>query len=552
MKRFRMSMRLICFLVGLVPMTTLAVISVLFFSYEIKTSTYDEVEQKLQLAATALQEYSIEDYKHFGEFSYYYDFIDSLGSQGVDLSLVVDDTRYLTTLKDSSGNRKEGSTIDSSIYKTIKTGDSYYSEDTVIDGDEYAIYYEPIIVDNEYIGAVASMQSLETIQNTISTMRTNMFGIIGVNYFVYCLILIFVTHIISKPLKQVASVLNNTSNGKLDDTFEIKSICKETVGIIDSSRALNTSLGGITSHIYEATDMLNQKSEAFSKRFDDISDSVRNMNTAIEEVAQGSTSQAQDTESIASQVQDMSTVVDNTNNEVQNLEAIVDRMKLVLTEVDKLLNNMIKLNTEAGESIEVVNEQTKATNMSAMKIKEAVAVIQDIASQTNLLSLNASIEAARAGDHGRGFAVVAGEIRNLANSSAESAKLIDDVIKELVANSEESVRIMLGVVDNTNAEHSVFMNSTKAFSKLKEEITNVSQSCENVNRQVDNLIQVRNEISGATESLSAVSEENAASTEETSASMQELSQIVSDCVSDIKLLTDLSKSLESQVSVFTD
>lgn len=549
MKR-RLSMRFVIYLIGLVPITVLAIISLIYTSTKLENAIHAEVEHKLEVTAKALHEYALENYEILGEFSYYHDYIDALSETEVDLTLIKDNTRFITTLRNEDGSRNEGTTIDNEVYNTLKSGKSYYSKDIKINGSDYAVYYDPIFLNGEYVGAAFAGENIETIYNTVTTMKLGVATITLGVYIFFIILLTFVSYIISKPLKRASEALMEIAEGDLNSEIAVKSILKETVDIANAAEKLNIELRGIVSAIREDTIKLNTSNAEFLQRFEEISTNVENVNTAVEEIAQGATSQANDTTNVAMQVSEMGGVVDSSNQEISNLQAIVERMNMVSAKADELLNNLVKLNDKAKESIEVVENQTKATNISAEKIREAIDVIQEIAEQTNLLSLNASIEAARAGEQGRGFAVVAGEIRNLANSSAESASVIEGIIKELMLNSNESVETMKEVLSNTGVEHEALLDTQSAFEKLKEEVVKVSEASLSISEQMTKLNESRGLITDSTESLSAISEENAAATEETSASMQELNATIESCTTDIQVLNELSENLEKQVAIF--
>lgn len=549
MKR-RLSMRFIIYVIGLLPLTVLMIISLIYTSIKMENAIHAEVEHKLEVTAKALHEYALENYELSGDFSYYHDYIDALAETEVDLTLIKDNTRFITTLRNEDGSRNEGTTIDNEIYNTLKSGGTYYSKDIQIGGKDYAVYYDPIFLNGEYVGAAFAGENIETIYNTVTTMKLGILTITLGVYIFFIILLTYVSYIISKPLKRASEALTEIANGDLKSEIAVKSILKETINIAEAAEKLNNELRGIVSAIREDTIKLNTSNAEFLQRFEEISTNVENVNTAVEEIAQGATSQANDTTNVAMQVSEMGGVVDSSNQEISNLQAIVERMNMVSAKADELLNNLVKLNDKAKESIEVVENQTKATNISAEKIREAIDVIQEIAEQTNLLSLNASIEAARAGEQGRGFAVVAGEIRNLANSSAESASVIEGIIKELMLNSNESVETMKEVLSNTGVEHEALLDTQSAFEKLKDEVTRVSEASQEIAQQMVKLNESRGLITDSTESLSAISEENAAATEETSASMQELNATIESCTTDIQVLNELSENLEKQVAIF--
>lgn len=549
-KRNLLSMRVICLLIGLIPIIVLGVISLSYTHYELKETVYIEIEDKLEAIADCVTNYSLQDYEVNNDIVYSHDFIDVFKEQNIDVTIIKDNTRYISTLRKSNGDRNEGSKIDTEVYQSLLSGKTYQSNDLVIDNVDYMIYYEPIIISGQYWGAVAVMQPLDAINNSIeSTFRNNIL-LIGGSLVFFCILLIFISNLVATPLRESADLLEIIADGDLTSNVKINSICKETVSIISAIELVNSNLLNIITNVRNDTKLLDEKNSAFNERFNFISDNVQSVNVAIEEIALGNSSQANDISSIASQVSDLSDIVISSESEIETLSSSVKHMNNVSSVADSSLGNLVKLNQKAKENIEIVVKQTNSTNMSAEKIQEAVSIIKEIANQTNLLSLNASIEAARAGDQGRGFAVVADEIRKLANNSADSAVTIECAVKELLENSSDSVNTMNNVLESSSKEYEALVETSSAFDALKSEISNVQQVSIGVANQINKLGDIRLAITDATEGLSAVSEENAAASQETSASMQELSANIESCTQDVEVLQKLSLELNEQVKEF--
>lgn len=219
-------------------------------------------------------------------------------------------------------------------------------------------------------------------------------------------------------------------------------------------------------------------------------------------------------------------------------------------ESEEMLVSLVEMNNKTSDTIGVVTEQTDRTNESAQNISNAVTLIQDIAAQTNLLSLNASIEAARAGESGRGFAVVAEQIRKLAEDSAESATEIENIVRELMGNSKDSVEKMQELSRDSSVQADKLNRTKESFYELKKEINEVSSASKEIFDQTVVIEELKKGVNDVIEQLASVAQENAASTEETSASMQSLANNVDLCKEESAILNDLSKNINEQTSRF--
>ena len=357
---------------------------------------------------------------------------------------------------------------------------------------------------------------------------------------------------IAGGIKSLADVLRGMADGDLSVTVSEKETSRtDEVGIIANSVLdLRERMNAIMSDINEQSKHISNTNSDFTGRFAEITQNVTNVNRAVEEIANGSTALANEASSAGEQASAIGTVIEENAQSIERLEMTVSEMNQKVAEVNRVLNDLIESNRISSEQIAIVSEKTQSTNDSAEKIQKAVDLIQDIASQTNLLSLNASIEAARAGELGRGFNVVAEEIRALADDSARSADSINEIVRELIENSNESVSKMAQVTEGADEQRSKLEQTLSSFEILKDGVTDVSNVADSIAEQTKRLEKQKDVISSVVESLAAISEENAASTQETSASMQNLTDAIDGCKADTEELNELSGALHHDVEGF--
>lgn len=357
-----------------------------------------------------------------------------------------------------------------------------------------------------------------------------------------------------KPLQVLTGVVNKVADLDLTENEEEKVLAKrkDEIGMIAAAVAnLHRELREIIGVIQNQGIKLSESNKLFAKGFADIVQTVDNVNVAVEEIATASTSQAQETSTASSHIVDIGNAIDSNSTSVGALEDSIGKMNTLATESVTELAELTRINEWTTETIRAVTEQTDRTNQSAEKINEAVVAIEDIASQTNMLSLNASIEAARAGESGRGFAVVAEQIRKLAEDSANSAEQIEAIVRELISNSEDGVGKMHDLSDASKVQAERLENTTRAFDDLQREIKEVSVNSKQIFEQTGSINQLKNGVSTVIEQLAAIAEENAASTQQTSASMFTLTENIDKCKEETSALSDLSEQLNEQTGRFT-
>lgn len=357
-----------------------------------------------------------------------------------------------------------------------------------------------------------------------------------------------------KPLQVLTGVVDKVAGLDLTENKEEETLAKrkDEIGLIAAAIAnLHRELREIISVIQDQGAKLSESNMQFAKGFNDIVQTVDNVNVAVEEIATASTSQAQETSTASAHIVDIGNAIESNSSSVEALEESIKKMNTLATESADVLAELARINESTSETIRAVTEQTDRTNQSAEKINEAVVAIEDIASQTNMLSLNASIEAARAGESGRGFAVVAEQIRKLAEDSANSAEQIEAIVRELIANASDGVEKMHDLSNASQVQAERLEKTTKSFSDLQREMEEVSVDSKQIFEQTGSINDLKNGVSGVIEQLAAIAEENAASTEQTSASMFTLTENIDRCKEETSVLSDLSEQLNEQTSRFT-
>ena len=271
---------------------------------------------------------------------------------------------------------------------------------------------------------------------------------------------------------------------------------------------------------------------------------------SISDVSDGAQYQARDVEQSTNQINDLGGLMEVMVSDVNELDDTSISMKTASEEAGQILYDLSVSNGKMTEGISKIAEQIHTTNNSVEKIKETVSLISSIASQTNLLSLNASIEAARAGEAGKGFAVVATEIQKLAEQSNQSAETIYEVIANLISEFEQTMDVMQEVQDATNEQNQKLAQTQHQFEIVGEGITSFRNKTSFIKESIEKCNEVRIEVNTLMINLSAISEENAASTTETVGAMQVLNNTIQELLKASEKLNEISIKLENDMSFF--
>lgn len=473
---------------------------------------------------------------------------------GVDITFFYEDVRVLTSLRDETGNYQTGTKMSDDIKRIVlNQGLEYSNNNIMILGEEYAGYYHPIKdTSGNVIGAIFAGRSKVDIQNTIRKELISLFLAI---LFIILATLVLAMVVVMKmvgSLDHAVRNLNVMSRGNLNLQISQRLLKRrdEIGDMVRSIYTLMSSLKEIVANIIHTSHSLENFSNRFDTSFQSITTTIEKINDAVEGIANSATSQAGETMNANAEVASMGSAIDETAERVTILGESSQRMKSYSDTANLTLDQLVGISGRTKESVDHVQKQTNLTNQSAQEIRAATDLITNIATQTNLLSLNASIEAARAGENGRGFAVVANEIRELSEQSKKSAEQIVAIVDNLLQNSDTSVRTMNEVADIIIEQNKKLEDTKEMFESLNVEIDSVATAITEIGEQTNLLNQTKNTVMNIVDSLAEIAENNAANTEQTSTSMLELNHIVKECSNSTSELITLAGELVQNTKKF--
>lgn len=326
---------------------------------------------------------------------------------------------------------------------------------------------------------------------------------------------------------------------------------KDEVGnIMRAVLKLRGELTAVVTELKNQSGNLFEQSDSLSKSASDTMNNMKDTDRAVDEMANGATMLAQETQSASENVIEIGNMIDKVNDNTEELAKDADNMKELGENAENILRQLIAGQKEMVTHIGVVNDKTHEANKAAGKISEVVNLITEIASQTNLLSLNASIEAARAGEAGRGFAVVAENIKQLAEQTTSSAADIQDIIHELEQKSGETVEKTEAVNNIVNKQSEDMKQTADILNQVITGITGLIDKIDSIAVSVANMDKSKENVVDVIGNLSSVSQENAASTEETSASTTMAMETVKKIADEAVNLKDIAQELEDRMKQF--
>lgn len=359
----------------------------------------------------------------------------------------------------------------------------------------------------------------------------------------FCTLAFLLTKTIVKPLHKMVDITKRLADGDLSVDPNIKTKVKECASIRDSAIDLKTALNKSILAVKESTDELSNVISDVQIKTVTNADNVNQISTAVGEVAQTSQQVAQNVQNMTEQAVVLSSNIDMLESNIDHLQESANLIAENNNSATTQMNIVMDSSARSADAVKQITDKIDKTNAAIEEISKCVSVIEEISSQTNLLSLNASIEAARAGEAGKGFAVVAEEIRNLSDSTANSSQEIKTILENVIELSEETVRAAEDVANTTKEEQKNISSTQEKFTVLSDAVNESMQQILQIREMIEILGNVKKQLVEASENLGAISEELGASAEEVSASCN----VVATSCSETQNRTEEMKNIDEKV-----
>ena len=443
--------------------------------------------------------------------------VNAFKGDDIDITVFEGDTRVESSIEGAVGTKAP----EEVIQIVLKEGKEYQTRDVLVNGVDYMGYYRPI--EGGMLFAGRPKAEITSLQRSMSLIIA---GIALVCILAVVAVLLFAINRMIKPILKSSETVKCIADGDLT--------CRvEDINGKDEIAAMNNSVGNMVHNLNEVVHKVSDVSNGVMSLSGEISSMTESAMDATSQVAKAIENVASDATNQAGAVSEIVNSIDMMVDDGEDIHKAVDSIIDYVGQLNDSGNDM-KLKIEVmssgsshmTEQISNIAIKINETNEAIKKMADILNVIEEIATQTNLLSLNASIEAARAGEAGRSFSVVAASIKNLAENTSSELENIKEIIASLTDNFAACGEYIETVVVNNKENLSYTGEVIESFGVMFEGIEATGNKLQDVTRITNEMNDLIHSISNQIENIEKGAESTAAATQEVTASSEELAALM--------------------------
>ncbi|WP_106495962.1 methyl-accepting chemotaxis protein [Lentibacillus sp. Marseille-P4043] len=394
---------------------------------------------------------------------------------------------------------------------------------------------------NAAITQTEDSQSMTLIVQLVSMVASIIIG--GVLVF-------FISRIVSRNLNKVVGVSNKIADGDLSVEM-IDYDGKDEIGrLAESVNTMSTNLRDVIQQVSKVSETVSSQSEELTQSANEVKAGSEQVATTMQELASGSETQANSASELASVMGSFTNEIQETNAEGEHIKQSSHDVLGMTDEGSQLMQSSNEQMAKIDQIVQDAVRKVQGLDTKSQEISKLVSVIKDIAEQTNLLALNAAIEAARAGEQGKGFAVVADEVRKLAEQVSDSVTDITGIVTSIQTESSTVTESLQNGYQEVEKGTNQIETTGVTFDKISKAIGEMVNGINTISENLSSVAGSSQKMSSSIEEIASISEESAAGIEQTSASSQQTSSSMEEVSGSSEQLAKLAEELNGLVRQF--